>query len=124
MMRTSVPGPVIRRGEVWWVSFRGAVGGEIQKTRPAIIVSNDRSNEILNRVQIVALTTKTNRVSPGETLVQLAGRAQKAMANQLHTVDKSRCLSREGAIAEQDMVRVENAIIFQLGLPRAERRQP
>jgi mRNA interferase MazF len=104
------------------VSFRGSVGGEIRKTRPAIVVSNDRSNEILNRVQIVALTTKINRVSPGETLVQLSGRTQKAMANQLHTVDKSRCLSREGAIDEEDMVRVENAIIFQFDLRRAESR--
>jgi mRNA interferase MazF len=117
-----VTGPAIHRGEVWWVSFRGSIGGEIQKTRPSIIVSNDRSNEILNRVQIVALTTKINRVSPGETLVQLGGRTQKAMANQLHTVDKSRCLSLEGAIGEEDMVRVENAITFQLGLLRAERR--
>ena len=122
MMRTSVTGPAIRRGDVWWVSFRGAVGGEVRKTRPAIVVSNDRSNEILNRVQIVALTTKINRVSPGETLVQLSGRTQKAMANQLHTVDKSRCLSREGAIGDEDMARVENAIIFQLSLPRTERR--
>jgi mRNA interferase MazF len=117
-----VTGPAIRRGEVWWVSFHGSIGGEIRKTRPCIIVSNDRSNEILNRVQVVALTTKINRVSPGETLVRLGPRTQKAMANQLHTVDKRRCLSREGAIGEQDMLSVENAIVFQLSLSRAERQ--
>jgi mRNA interferase MazF len=116
-----VTGPDIRRGDVWWVTFRGAVGGEIRKTRPAIVVSNNRSNEILNRVQIVPLTTKINRVAPSETLVEVEGQTRKAMANQLDTVDKSRCLSRAGRIDDDDIARVENAIIFQLGLPRHAR---
>jgi PemK-like, MazF-like toxin of type II toxin-antitoxin system len=34
------------RGEVWWVDFDPSLGGEIQKTRPAVIVSNDASNLI------------------------------------------------------------------------------
>ena len=35
------PDPSPQRGEVWWVAFDPSVGGEIQKTRPAVIVSND-----------------------------------------------------------------------------------
>ena len=30
----------MKRGSVWWVAFDPSVGSEIQKTRPAIIVSN------------------------------------------------------------------------------------
>ena len=33
----------MNRGEVWWVNFGPSVGGEIQKKRPAIVVSNDAS---------------------------------------------------------------------------------
>ncbi len=42
----------MKRGEVWWVNFHPSVGGEIQKQRPAVIVSNDASNKYLNRIQL------------------------------------------------------------------------
>ena len=56
----------MKRKEVWWVNFDPSIGGEIQKQRPAVIVSNDLSNKHLNRVQVVPLTSKVQKIYPGE----------------------------------------------------------
>jgi mRNA interferase MazF len=66
------------RGEVWWVDFDPSLGGEIQKTRPAVIVSNDASNRTLNRVQVVQITSNFSRVYPCEAAIDFEGRGAKS----------------------------------------------
>ncbi len=108
----------MKRGEVWWVEFDPAVGSEVSKTRPAVIVSNNAANRNLTRVVVLPLTSNTDRQYPGEALVTIAGKQGKAMADQIMAADKTRLKNQLGTLSKVDMLAVEEAILVHLGMPK------
>ncbi|MEA3267175.1 MAG: type II toxin-antitoxin system PemK/MazF family toxin [Candidatus Fermentibacteria bacterium] len=106
----------MKRGEIWWVNFSPSIGGEISKSRPAIIVSNNAANQFLNRVQVIPLSSSTAKLYPSEAYISFNGVQSKAMADQLATVSKKRITNKAGQISHDEMFLVEKAISTQLDL--------
>ena len=98
------------------VSFDPSIGGEIRKTRPAVVFSNDTANALLNRVQVLPISSQLERLYPAEAIVMLNGERRKAMGDQISTVSKRRLRRRLGTLGANDIAAVERAVRTQLGL--------
>lgn len=106
----------IRRGDVFWVEFAPGVSGEVSKTRPAVIVSNDIANRVMNRLQVVPVTSGADRVFPGEARIVINDVENKALANQVTTIAKQRLRGYLATLSDEQMLLVERAIRQQLAL--------
>jgi len=106
----------MKRGEVWWVDFEPAMGSEVRKTRPAVIVSNDASNGAMSRVQVIPVTSNTSKLYVFESRIEVKGAQGKAMADQIMTADKQRLKKRIGKVSPSEMLGIERAIKIQLGI--------
>jgi len=105
-----------KRGEVWWVNFNPARGTEIQKNRPAVVLSIDLSNKYLRRQQVIPFTSNVSKVYSGECLVVVQSQECKAMTDQIRTVDVDRFGKRIQKLDAEDLRMVERIVKTQLGL--------
>jgi len=107
-----------KRGEIWLVSLEPVVGREIGKTRPALIISNDRNNQFAGTVTVIPITSKTEKIYPFETFLSTQEtnlpQDSKAKSNQIRTVDKRRLTKPVGKISTQKLEEVRQAILIHL----------
>ncbi len=115
MTQSAVEAPPIR-GEVWLVSFDPSLGGEIQKTRPAVVISNDTANVLLNRIQVVPVSSQVAKLYPAEAYITLNGERRKVMADQITTASKHRLQRRLGMLSQEDIAALVRVVRLQLGI--------
>jgi mRNA interferase MazF len=101
---------VVARHEVWLVRFDPAEGGEIKKTRPAVVISPDESNRHL-RTLIVCPLTSTIKQWPTRVPVNFGGRFGECAIDQIRTVDQSRLIRRLGAITHGEANELTEALV-------------
>ncbi len=111
-----------KRGEIYLTALDPAVGREIQKTRPALVIQNDVSNR-LSGITIVAPITSTVRFPLNPVHVLLAADQHTglsvtsvALFNQIRAVDRVRLVKRLGRVDEATLEQVDEAIQVSLGL--------
>lgn len=104
-----------RRGDIYWVAVDPALGTEIRKTRPAVIISNDSCKTHGARVVVLPLTSNVSSLYPGEARVQVRGRPARALGDQIRSIDKARLRARISTLRPEELHAVEAAVLIPLG---------
>lgn len=121
----------VRRGEVWLVEEnRGAVGSEIKKSRPAVVVSNDKCNEHSPTIEVVYMTTQPKTSLPTHVKLKETSESKTigstVLCESIYTVSKQR-LKTNGYIeyvSDEDMDDIDEALLIGLDLDYLLDEQP
>jgi mRNA interferase MazF len=105
-----------RRGDVYWVALDPTLGSEIQKTRPAVILSNDSCNRYGTRVVVVPVTGNVGPTYPGEAEIELRGKRSRALGDQIRSIDKARLRGKVGRLTTHELAAIEEAVRITLDL--------
>jgi len=107
----------VRRGEIWTISGGGAYTG---KPRPAVIVQGDGFDATAS-VTVCAFTTDPTeaplfriRIAPDE--VNQLDRPSSMMVDKITTIPRERVGSLVGRLSDEDVVRLNRAVLVFLGL--------
>jgi mRNA interferase MazF len=113
----------VRRGEIWTVSDGNDYAG---KPRPAVILQDDRFDATAS-LTIAAFTTDPTDaplfrvpIKPSET--NGLREPCRLMADKITTVPKAKLGDRIGRLEDEDMVRVNRAVLVFLGMAGAAAR--
>ena len=110
-----------QRGEVYWVKLDPAVGSEIAKTRPAVIISNDIGNQYADRIIVAPVSSDSlGKIYPFEVRLESSegglAQASKVLLDQIRTVDKSRLGNRIGTLTPTRLEEINRAIKLSLAV--------
>ena len=87
---------MVARGEIWLAALDPAVGSEIRKTRPCVVVSPAEMHDHL-RTAIVAPMTTGSQPAPFRIPIAFGGKKGLILLDQVRALDKTRLVKRLGA---------------------------
>ena len=102
---------MIRRGDIWLLSFDPVRQSEVAGTRPSVIVSNNVANANSPTVIVVPLTTNTQRVYSFQVLIETQRSGLdadcKAQTEQVRAVSKARLVRQLSALPDDLMLELD-----------------
>jgi mRNA interferase MazF len=118
---STVPAP--KRGEIWMVDFDPAVGAEIRKVRPAVVISVDTVGRLPLKM-VVPVTDWKPAYAGFPWFVQLLAAPANGLSRdsgadgfQTKSVSESRFVRRLGAISVAQLDDIAQAIALCVGVP-------
>ena len=91
---------VIKRFEIYWVNLDPTIGREMQKTRPAAVISPNEVNDALGTILVVPITS-SKRGFPTRIPFELNKNENYLALDQIRAVDKNRLNKRMAVLSEE-----------------------
>lgn len=116
----------IRRGDVYYADFgsvEDAVGHELAKKRPVLIIQNNFGNKKSTTTICLCLTTKCKYGIPYHVHfndLNIVSRESDICAEQIKTIDQCRLEQYLGNVGSAVMEQVDKALIISLGIKHAD----
>ncbi len=110
-----------RRGEIYLVNFDPTMGHEIQKTRPAVVIQNNISNQYSPITIVAAISSQfSDPPFPREVIVETAEtglpKRSAVIVNQIRSVDRMLLGKKIGRLSSANMQRVNESLKISLSL--------
>lgn len=111
----------IKRGDICIAVLDPVMGKEMSKTRPVVVVSNDKNNEFSGTVTILPITSQNlEKIYPFEVFFSKGKgnlpKDSKVKADQIRTIDKIRLRAHWGKFKKNEMGEIEKALKIHLAL--------
>lgn len=100
---------IIERYSIYWGDLNPTKGSEINKIRPAVVISPDELNRHLNTVIIIPLTS-TLTPYPWRVKRSLGGKSGMIATDQIRTVDKLGIGKQAGKLNEDEIESLTDAL--------------
>lgn len=93
---------MVKRGEIWLVNLDPALGSEIRKTRPCVVISPAELHDHLRTIMVAPMTSK-GFTAPFRVPVTHAGIKGLIVLDQIRTVDKVRLVKKQGTLSAKTL---------------------
>ncbi len=107
----------IKRYGIYLAKLDPTLGSELGKTRPAVIVSDDLLNELLDVVVVCPLTTSLHPHWRGRLQVDCAGKPAEIAVDQIRTLSKQRFIRKIDELSSNDALSLRLLITEMYGEP-------
>lgn len=112
---------IVKRGDIFYADLSPVVGSEQGGVRPVIIIQNDIGNKYSPTIIIAAITSQINKAKL-PTHVEISSeeyglnKDSVVLLEQIRTLDKKRLKEKIGHMTDNDMEKVDTALLISVGL--------
>jgi len=112
---------LVKKGDIYFADLSPVIGSEQGGIRPVLVVQNDVGNKYSPTIIVAAVTSQLNKAKlPTHVEIDAKdnGLSKKSVVllEQLRTIDKKRLKERIGAIDEELLPNVNEALTVSLGI--------